>query len=154
MCSIHFQTFKARYAFVLESFNVQPDSDTSRMTKADLRRLARKKREAEWASFTATKPDDKYENPADVAAIEEAERNMGDFKLKSDPNYVIPEVGGLQGGQRRNRASWSCPLHMLNSKQHDQQRQPLFPKSRRPGLSPSVLQTSYSVWVLASAHVQ
>lgn len=98
---------------MLESSDVQPDSDTSRMTKADLRRLARKKREAEWASFTATKPDDKYENPADVAAIEEAERNMGDFKLKSDPNYVIPEVRGLTAGRRRNRATWSCLLLVL-----------------------------------------
>lgn len=33
----------------------------------------------------------RYEAPADVAAIRKAERNMGDFKLKSDPSYVIPE---------------------------------------------------------------
>lgn len=28
-----------------------------------------------------------------MAAIHEAEHNMGDYKLKSDRNYVIPEVG-------------------------------------------------------------
>jgi hypothetical protein len=27
----------------------------------------------------------RYEDPADVAAIREAQLNMGDFKLKSDP---------------------------------------------------------------------
>lgn len=35
---------------------------------------------------------DRYENPADVAAIQYAERNMGDYKLKSDPAYIVPEV--------------------------------------------------------------
>lgn len=33
--------------------------DTSRHTKADLRRLARKQREAEWVAFNATRPDEK-----------------------------------------------------------------------------------------------
>lgn len=34
----------------------------------------------------------RYENETDVQAIKEAEQNMGDYKLKSDHNYVIPEV--------------------------------------------------------------
>lgn len=67
------------------------------MNKADLRRAARKQREAEWTAFNATKPDEQYENPSDVAAIEDAERTVGDFKLKSDPDYVIPEVRGRHG---------------------------------------------------------
>ena len=32
--------------------------------------------------LSSLQPDDKAENPADLAAIDEAERNMGDFKLK------------------------------------------------------------------------
>jgi hypothetical protein len=56
------------------------------------RRLARKKREAELVAFSATRPDDSFESPADLQAIREAEHNMGDFKLKSDPEYVPPEV--------------------------------------------------------------
>ena len=57
------------------------------------RRLARKQREAEWAAFNATRPDEGYEDQADLLAIRQAETSMGDFKLKSDPNYVAPEVG-------------------------------------------------------------
>eukprot|EP00976_Prorocentrum_cordatum_P016450 330909-Prorocentrum_minimum.AAC.2 len=38
--------------------------------QADVRRLQRKKREEEWASFNKTKPDQNYENPDDVAAIQ------------------------------------------------------------------------------------
>eukprot|EP00798_Chlamydomonas_sp_ICE-L_P007462 gene7462-603_t len=78
-------------------------ADTSKMTKADLRRQARKKRESDWAGFNATKPDDKYENPTDVAEIEEAERNMGDFKLKSDPKYVIPEEERMTPQRKRQQ---------------------------------------------------
>lgn len=61
------------------------------LSKADQRRLERKRREQEWAAFEATKPDERYENPADLEAIEEAKRTVGDFKLKSDPFYVLPE---------------------------------------------------------------
>ena len=41
------------------------------MSKQDIRRLQRKKREEEWSAFNATKPDEQYENPDDVAAISE-----------------------------------------------------------------------------------
>lgn len=59
---------------------------------ATCRRLARKKREAELVAFSATRPDDSFESPADLQAIRQAEQNMGDFKLKSDPEYIPPEV--------------------------------------------------------------
>ena len=32
-----------------------------------------------------------FENPEDVATIKYAEENLGDFKLKSSPDFVIPE---------------------------------------------------------------
>jgi hypothetical protein len=63
------------------------------MCKGDQRRAARAAREAQWTAFHATKPDDKYEAPADVAALAEAAATIGDYKLKSDPDYVLPEVG-------------------------------------------------------------
>lgn len=37
------------------------------------------------------KPDDTYEDPKDVAAIRYAEAHMGDYKLKSDKSYIVPE---------------------------------------------------------------
>jgi hypothetical protein len=56
--------------------------------KAEPRKLARAARQAEWEAFLATKPDDSYLNPEDVAAIQHARMHMGDFKLKTDPNYM------------------------------------------------------------------
>lgn len=35
-------------------------------------------------------PDD-YENPDDLANIKNAEENLGDFKLKTSDNFIIPE---------------------------------------------------------------
>jgi hypothetical protein len=52
----------------------------------------------------------RYEDPADVAAIEEAEQNMGDFKLKSDPAYVVPEVRELVWGIVNSVYS---PIHVI-----------------------------------------
>ncbi len=40
------------------------------LNKADLRRLARRRREAEWAAFSATRPAAAYDSPQDLAAIE------------------------------------------------------------------------------------
>ena len=61
------------------------------LSKHQMRQRERARRAAEWEAFNKTKPDDDYENPDDVAAIRDAERNMGDFKLKSDPNFVPPD---------------------------------------------------------------
>ncbi|MEW5304835.1 MAG: hypothetical protein WDW36_007418 [Sanguina aurantia] len=71
--------------------------------KSDLRRLARKKREAEWAAFQATQPDEHYEAPGDVQAIQQAERTTGDFKLKSDPSFVLPEEERMTPGKKRRQ---------------------------------------------------
>uniref|UniRef100_A0A8C4ZLP0 EML-like first beta-propeller domain-containing protein n=1 Tax=Gadus morhua TaxID=8049 RepID=A0A8C4ZLP0_GADMO len=39
----------------------------------------------------AAKPDENCEDPADVLAIKQAIENMGDFKLKTDKDYSVPE---------------------------------------------------------------
>ena len=39
----------------------------------------------------AAKPDENCEDPADVLAIQQAIENMGDFKLKTDKDYSVPE---------------------------------------------------------------
>ncbi|KAL0027158.1 hypothetical protein WJX79_011044 [Trebouxia sp. C0005] len=83
------QTVKAGAA--VPQLTAQHAAEDPAVSKQELRRLARKKREAELVAFSATRPDDSFESPADLQAIREAEHNMGDFKLKSDPEYVPPE---------------------------------------------------------------
>ena len=76
------------------------DETQSKMSKADMRRIARKKREEQWVAYLATKPSDDEECQVDVEAIQEAERTMGDFKLKMDSNYIVPEVSSESVFQR------------------------------------------------------
>ena len=45
----------------------------------------------QWSDLYATKPDDDYEDPDDIEAIREAKVNMGDYKLKTADNYVVPD---------------------------------------------------------------
>ena len=45
----------------------------------------------QWTSLEEGKPSDDYEDPADVSAITEAKDNMGDYKLKSADDYVVPD---------------------------------------------------------------
>ena len=37
------------------------------------------------------KPDDNYEDPSDLSDIKSARENMGDYKLKSASDYVVPD---------------------------------------------------------------
>ena len=46
---------------------------------------------SQWSSLYNEKPPDNYEDPADVRAIAYAKENMGDFKLKSSSDYVVPD---------------------------------------------------------------
>lgn len=53
-----------------------------------MKRLRRKK---EWKDLMDSRLPDDYENPEDVASIKYAQDNLGDFKLKSSDDYVVPE---------------------------------------------------------------
>nr|XP_006000125.2 PREDICTED: cilia- and flagella-associated protein 44 [Latimeria chalumnae] len=61
------------------------------MLKAEKAKDKIKKRKKEWEDLYASKPDENYEDPRDVVAIQEAQENMGDFKLKSAIDYSVPE---------------------------------------------------------------
>ncbi|GAB1602868.1 cilia- and flagella-associated protein 44-like [Argonauta hians] len=51
----------------------------------------RNKRKEQWDRLYRDKQSDDYENPKDVAAITEAKENMGDYKLKTADDYVVPD---------------------------------------------------------------
>lgn len=57
----------------------------------------------QWDELYATKPDDDYEDPADVAAIKEAKDNMGDYKLKTATDYVVPDHLRMNVDKARGR---------------------------------------------------
>ena len=76
------------------------DEKVSKMQARMLRRQARAK---QWAEFNATKPDEKYEDPVDVANIHYAESHMGDFSLKTDEDYVVPETQRVNAQKKRRQ---------------------------------------------------
>ncbi|XP_010628403.1 cilia- and flagella-associated protein 44 isoform X1 [Fukomys damarensis] len=59
--------------------------------KAERAQLKIQQRKKEWEDLYRSKPDDDYEDPKDIQAIKEAQVCMGDFNLKSAPDYRIPE---------------------------------------------------------------
>ena len=54
------------------------------------RKLRRAKRRQEWENLRASEPGADWEDPDDVAAIEYAKLHIGDYKLKSADDYVVP----------------------------------------------------------------
>ncbi|XP_036602238.1 cilia- and flagella-associated protein 44 [Trichosurus vulpecula] len=61
------------------------------MVKAEKAQNKILQRRKEWEELYKSKPEDDYEDPKDVLAIKEAQNNMGDFNLKTAPDYKIPE---------------------------------------------------------------
>ncbi|KAM5281126.1 cilia- and flagella-associated protein 44 [Ctenodactylus gundi] len=61
------------------------------ITKAEKAQLKIQQRKKEWEELYKSKPDDDFEDPKDVQAIKEAQVYMGDFNLKTAPDYKIPE---------------------------------------------------------------
>lgn len=45
----------------------------------------------QWQVFLATQPDPEKNLPSDVAAIENAARTVGDYKLKQSRDFKLPD---------------------------------------------------------------
>lgn len=71
--------------------------------KAEQNKKRRLERKAKWDELYRSKPDLDYEDPENVAAIKEAQENMGDFKLKSADDYIVPEKERVNADKKRNQ---------------------------------------------------
>ena len=54
-----------------------------------------------WDELYRNKPDENYEDPKDKSAIKEAKENMGDYKLKTAKDYVVPESQRVNAEKKR-----------------------------------------------------
>lgn len=50
-----------------------------------------------------SKPDDKYQDPKDVASIRFAILHMGDFKLKTSNDYIVPESERVDADKKKRQ---------------------------------------------------
>lgn len=77
----------------VRTFPPPPVPSDPNETKYIQKMEAKRRRQQEWADFNFTKPSDARENEADVAAITEAEKTVGDYKLKSDRS--VADAGSI-----------------------------------------------------------
>ncbi|XP_038610697.1 cilia- and flagella-associated protein 44 isoform X3 [Tachyglossus aculeatus] len=61
------------------------------IAKAEKAKLKISQRKKEWEELYRSQPGDDYEDPKDVQAIKEAQLNMGDFNLKTAPDFKVAE---------------------------------------------------------------
>lgn len=74
-----------------------------KVSKSEELKARKALRAQEWAAFNARKPDDKYEDSQDVLAISLAERQMGDYPLKTEADYVVPEAQRINAHKKRRQ---------------------------------------------------
>lgn len=63
------------------------------------------------------KPDDKFEDPHDAEVLRIAKETIGDYKLKSSKDYVVPEDQQVTTDKKRQE------LLLLRNKLFDYRRQ-------------------------------
>ncbi|TMW57715.1 hypothetical protein Poli38472_014318 [Pythium oligandrum] len=63
-------------------------------------RAERKDRLQQWMTH---KPGEDADDPRDLVAIAFAQRNMGDYKLKTESNYVVPEDQRVNAAKKRRQ---------------------------------------------------
>ncbi|KAK3541496.1 hypothetical protein QTP86_027240, partial [Hemibagrus guttatus] len=59
--------------------------------KAEKARAKIEQRTREWDELYAAKPSEDHEDPEDIRAIQLAKENLGDFKLKTAKDFIVPE---------------------------------------------------------------
>ncbi|KAL7678951.1 putative WD40/YVTN repeat-like-containing domain superfamily, WD40-repeat-containing [Plasmopara halstedii] len=68
------------------------ESDGSKSVHGfEARKRLRTERKMKLSRWQSSKPSDDADDPRDVVAIAFAQRNMGDYKLKTAADYVVPE---------------------------------------------------------------
>ena len=68
----------------------------------------RAQRKQKIETMLGKKPSQNAEDPKDLADIESAKNNMGDYKLKTDKNYVVPEDQRVNAEKKRREAAWEA----------------------------------------------
>jgi hypothetical protein len=83
------------------------DSKTAKnlrsLKKLEARKVQRAERAIQWKELMESKPDDKYQDPKDVAAIRFAISHMGDFKLKTANDYIVPESERVDADKKKRQ---------------------------------------------------
>lgn len=72
-------------------------------TESEIRRRQREERMERRRQLEATKPDDNVKDLSQAPEIQHAVNNMGDYKLKSDPKYVVPETKRVNVEKKRRQ---------------------------------------------------
>jgi WD40 repeat protein len=71
--------------------------------KLEIRKKNRAIRAEIWKELMECKPDENYEDPRDISAIRHAQSHMGDYKLKSAENYIVPDNERIDADKKQRQ---------------------------------------------------
>ena len=74
-----------------------------KLNKIEARKQFRASRANQKKQLLDSKPNEKYEDPKDIAAIQYARANMGEYKLKSASDYIVPETEEISAEKKKQQ---------------------------------------------------
>jgi hypothetical protein len=101
--------------------SIRKHSNTARQSfanqaalKLEAKKAERSSRMSLYKELLKSKPDNKYEDAKDAAAINYAQNNMGDYKLKTSQDYIVPENERIDTDKKKRQINLlSEGIHML-----------------------------------------
>ena len=83
-----------------DEFQGDTGHSDNNINKHELRKLLRKQRKEKLAALLAKKPGNGDADPRDLEAIAKSKANMGDYKLKSSPDFEVSESSRMDTGKK------------------------------------------------------
>jgi hypothetical protein len=97
---------------------IKPLIDVNKLSKEEKAKYFKKKRVQEWEKLETEKPDISKSDVRDEEEIAEAKRMLGDLKLKTSDDYVVPEEQRANAAQKK--------LQLMDQEKETYKRQYLF----------------------------
>jgi len=80
-----------------------PSKQFAAISASKQKKMVREKLKNALEEAQQQKPDENADDPRDIEAINYAQKNIGDYKLKSDPDYIVPEDEHVNASQKRKQ---------------------------------------------------
>eukprot|EP01083_Nonionella_stella_P152343 488165_1 len=86
-----------------EEEEAHEEEEVQRLSASKQKKIIREKLKNALEELQLEKPDENADDPRDIEAIDFATAHIGDYKLKSDGAYVVPEDEHMNASQKRKQ---------------------------------------------------
>ena len=93
----------SRSTMDISTFGLDEDGNEKKLSAFEMRKIMRIERKQAMEDLVNKKPDEDADDPRDVEAITDAIKNLGDYKIKTNEDYEVPEELQVNAEKKRQQ---------------------------------------------------